>query len=132
MKQRPLWITIWAGILLLVAIPSLGQQNLLRDCEIARDTARTRITIVSNSRVLMEEDLAAMSTSLRYERQRMRRLEQEIKKLKNQIRLAKEKSEADETKSSEGETKAAETETEPVGSETEPAKTETPAEELNQ
>lgn len=121
-----------AVILMALIVSAQAQRNPLHDCELARDTARTRVTVVTNSRAMMEEDLAAMSVTVRREREQIQRLQAEITRLQNQIRLAKEKSEADKTKSSEGETKTEEAETEPVRPETKPAKTETPAEELNQ
>ncbi len=125
MKPGSGWIIFWAAILLLVGTPSLGQQVPRLSCEETRDRALTRVTIVSNSRVLMEEDLASLSVSLRYARQRMTRMDKEIKALR--ARLDKKESETDETKSSEGETKAAEAETIPGGGDTEGAKPETPA-----
>ncbi len=102
-----------------------AQQNPLRSCEIARDTARTRITIVSNSRVQMEEDLAALSVTLRLEREAMRQMETELTAaLRNKVRLLEKKDES-ETKGPESETKAAESETKHGGHETKAEKTET-------
>ncbi len=94
-----------------------AQQNPLQQCRVARDTAQTRVTIVSNSRVLMEEDLASMSVTLRYERQRIRRMEEELTKLQNELRLLKK----------ENEEKAAEAKTEDKTEEAE-QKEEQPAE----
>ncbi len=91
--------------MLLVATPSLGQQRPLR-CEEARDRALTRVTIVSNSRVLMEEDLSALSVSLRYVRQRMAKMETELKSLKEKIKLAETKEAETETAEAEGKPKA--------------------------
>jgi uncharacterized coiled-coil protein SlyX len=59
----------------------------------------------------MEEDLASLSVSLRYARQRMAKMNEEIKSLYK--RLDKKESET-ETKQPETETKATEVETEAV------------------
>jgi len=124
MKKRPGWIIFWAAILLLVGTPSLGQQRP-PSCEEVRDRAMTRVTIVSNSRVLMEEDLAALSVSLRNARQGIARLERELAGVKKQLQEAQAAS--GETKAGEPEPKAGEAETEASDPETIGPKAETPA-----
>ena len=105
MKSKPRWIIFWAAILLLVATPSLAQQRPL-SCQEVRDRALTRVTIVSNSRVTMEEDLASLSVTLRYARQRMAKMETELKSLKEKIKLAETKEAETETAEAEGKPKA--------------------------
>ena len=128
MKPGPGWIIFWAAILLLVGTPSLGQQRPL-SCEETRDRALTRVTIVSNSRVLMEEDLSALSVSLRYAREAFARQDAELKLLRKQLQEAQAAS--SETKAVEPEPKAREAETEAPDPETKAPAAET-AKELNQ
>ncbi len=123
MKPRPRWIILWAGTLLLVGTPSLGQQRSL-SCEEARDRALTRVTIVSNSRVLMEEDLATMSVRLRYTRQALARRDRDLKTVRKQLQDLQAAS--SETKAAEPEPEAGEAETKGPDPETEGAKPETP------
>ncbi len=125
MKPSPRWIILWAAILLLVGTPSLGQQSPRLSCEETRDRALTRVTIVSNSRVLMEEDLAALSVSLRYARQGIARLEQRLAGVKKQLQEAQAAS--SETKAAEPEPEAGEAETEVPDPETKGQEDETPA-----
>ncbi len=124
MKPGPRWIIFWAAILLLVGTPSLGQQRPL-SCPEARDRALTRVTIVSNSRVLMEEDLAALSVTLRYARQRIDRLTAKTENLERHLKEAQ--AALAETKATEPEPKAGDPETEGPDPETEGPETETPA-----
>lgn len=133
MERKRGWIIFWASILLLVATPLLGQQRRI-SCEEARDIARTRITVVSNSRVLMEEDLATMSVRLGYARQRIERMDAELKSLKEKLKLAEGKATEDETETKEpkAETKTSEAETRSDESETEEPKGETVGEEPTQ
>lgn len=108
--------TILAGLALLAGATAQAQQRPL-SCQEARDRALTRVTIVSNSRVLMEEDLAALSVTLRYTRQRLTRLETELKALKTAAKEAP--ATPGETKATEPDPKAGEPETEAPDPETE-------------
>ncbi len=117
------WIIFWAAILLLIGTPSLGQQRPL-SCEEVRDRALTRVTIVSNSRVLMEEDLAALSVTLRYARQRINRLTAKTENLERHLKEAQAAS--SETEAAEPEPEATEPETEAPDPETKGPKDETP------
>lgn len=128
MKPGPGWIIFWAAILLLIGTPSLGQQRPL-SCEETRDRALTRVTIVSNSRVLMEEDLAALSVTLRYARQRINRLTAKTENLERHLKEAQAAS--SETKDAEPEPEAGEAETEAPDPETKGPEAET-IKELNQ
>jgi uncharacterized protein HemX len=114
---------ILAGLILLGAPGAFAQERRL-SCEETRDRALTRVTIVSNSRVLMEEDLAALSVSLRYARQGIARLERELAGLKKQLQEAQAAS--GETKGAEPEPKAGEAETEAPDPETKGPEGETP------
>lgn len=126
MKRHALLISL----ILFFAPGAFAQQRPIT-CEETRDRALTRVTIVSNSRVLMEEDLAVLSVSLRYARERMGRMNAELKTLREQMELAKKKDET-ETKQSKAETKATEVETKGAEPETETAKPETITEEPTQ
>lgn len=117
-------ITILAGLILLGA-PGAYAQGKPASCEVTRDRALTRVSIVSNSRVLMEEDLAALSVSLRYARTGIARLERELAGVKKQLQEAQAAS--GETKAVEPEPKAGEAETEASDPETIGPKAETPA-----
>lgn len=125
MRPSPRWIILWAAILLLIGTPSLGQQRP-PSCEVTRDRALTRVTIVSNSRALMEDDLAALSVSLRYARQGIAGLKRELAGLKKQLQEAQAAS--SETKAAEPEPEAGEAETEVPDPETKGPEAETPKE----
>ena len=100
---------ILAGLILLGA-PSAFAQGRRLSCEETRDRALTRVTIVTNSRVTMEEDLAALSVTLRYARQEIAELERELAGVKKQLQEVQAASR--ETKAVEPEPKAGEAETE--------------------
>lgn len=114
---------ILAGLILLGA-PGAYAQGKPPSCEVTRDRALTRVTIVSNSRVLMEEDLAALSVSLRYARTGIARMEAELKGLRKQVQDLQAAS--GETKAVEPEPKAGEPETEAPDPETKEPEDETP------
>ena len=94
---------ILAGLITLGA-PGAFAQGRPISCEEARDRALTRVTIVSNSRVLMEEDLATLSVTLR-------KVQRRLAQVNNQVQLLKEQLAAKETEATEAETEAGESET---------------------
>jgi hypothetical protein len=114
---------ILAGLILLGA-PGAYAQGRPISCEETRDRALTRVTIVSNSRVLMEEDLAALSVSLRYARRGIARLERELAGVRKHLQEAQ--AAPGETKAAEPESEAGEAETEASDPETKGPKPETP------
>lgn len=119
---------ILAGLILLGAPGAFAQERRL-SCEETRDRALTRVTIVSNSRVLMEEDLAALSVTLRHARRGIAGLKRELAGLRKELQEAQAAS--SETKDAEPEPEATEPETEGPDPETKAPAGET-TKELNQ
>lgn len=86
---------------LLLFAPAVFAQQRPLSCGVARDRALTRVSIVSNSRVLMEEDLAALSVTLRSSRQAVSRMKLQIETLKEQLKIAQTKDAEPEAKETE-------------------------------